>query len=366
MISPISVLVYAGNGSSHSWIWLADLLEANGIFDASFVAAADFAGGLESSPSIALISGGDGFKIAESLSGAGFSALTEYINEGGMYLGICAGAYLPLPARIEPFSTLKLSETRVRNVRNALGDGTSVSPRLAVRYGSCSIFHPVRGEVVLGKDNGTFVAPIYGGPIFNEPAIDEPVLRYVSFTSRTALQVDRQTAEETMIGWPAVLRCRYGNGQLVLAGPHLEHPGYPEANDVFVRLAGLDHSRHCRSSDLCEARNANLLSRPLADLKVAILGAERESFILGAKQWDGSRMLELTTAIERRKSYLDSDTAQTVAILLDRSREDILSASFDRDSNAGSAPGLLVEAARLAVDGRFRAARDGFILVDSH
>ncbi|UCE44672.1 MAG: hypothetical protein JSU93_04470 [Methanobacteriota archaeon] len=366
MIFPESVLIYAGKGSSHSWVWLADLLEANGIFDASFVDAADFAGGLESSPSLVLISGGDGFEIAESLSGAGFSALTEYINEGGMYLGICAGAYLPLPARVEPFSALKLSETRVRNVRNGSEDAGSISPRLAVRYGSCRIFHPVRGEVVLGEDGGTFVAPIYGGPVFSEPVIDEPVLRYASFTSHTAFQVNRRTAEETMIGWPAVLRCRCGEGQLVLAGPHLEHPGYPAANDVFMRLAKLDHIRRCRISSICEARNATFLGRSLADLKVAILGAERESFILGAKQWDGSRMLELTTAIESRKSYLDNDTAQAVAILLDRSRESLLSASFDHDSNADSAPGLLVEAARLAVDGRFRAARDGFILVDSH
>ncbi|HUV61853.1 MAG TPA: BPL-N domain-containing protein [Thermoplasmata archaeon] len=365
-MSDETVLVYVGKGSSHSWIWLAELLEARGMMAASFVDAAGFVRVLEDTPSLAVISGGDGFEIASSLSGLGFDALREFIGRGGRYIGICAGAYLPLPSRVEPFSELNLSTTRIMNIR---GDATTAepSPRLSVRYGSCSVFHPVRGEVVIGNGADTLIAPVYGGPIFSEPTADLPVLRYLSFTQQTTLQVESDVAEEVMIGQPAVLECNYGDGRLTLAGPHLEHPEYPEANDCFMRLAGLSGGKgRLRQSPARARSDASTLGRSLADLKVAVMGMERATFITGAKQWDGSRMLELAAAVERWKWSLDGDASQAVSILLDQSRESLMSLGPDKISDSDSAPGLLVEAARLTVDRHFRVARDGFILADNH
>lgn len=356
-----------GSGSSHSWVWLAELLEARGVMTASFVDAAGFASGLKDTPSLAVISGGDGFEIASSLSGVGFDALREFIGRGGRYIGICAGAYLPLPSRMEPFSELNLSTTRIRNIRAADATAAEPSPRLSVRYGSCSVFHPVRGEMVIGNGAGVLTAPIYGGPVFSEPLADLPVFRYLSFTHRTTLQVEFDVAEDVMIGQPAVVECNYGDGRLILAGPHLEHPEYPEANDCFMRLAGLSGGKGRLHQSPARARSdASTLDRSLADLKVAVMGMERSTFISGTKQWDGSRMLELAGAVERWKWSLDGDASQAVSALLDQSRESLLSVGPDKISNSDSAPGLLVEAARLTVDRHFRAARDGFILADNH
>jgi hypothetical protein len=365
-MSDETVIVYAGKGSSHSWVWLADLLEARGVFHATFADAAGFVHGLDDSPSLAIVSGGDGFEIASALAGKGFNSLREFIGGGGRYLGICAGAYIPLPSRIAPFSELNLSETRIRNIRSRIEDSASPSPRVAVSYGSCSVFHPVRGEVVVGDGTDAVVAPIYGGPIFAEPSTDRAALRYLSFTPKTAFQVERRMAEEVMIGRPAVVTCRYGDGSLILAGPHLEHPGYHVANEYLIRLAGLS-GRNCpRSKPVRGTPEAKTLERSLADLKVAVLGTERESFILGAKQWDGSRMLELARAVERRKGSLDDETARAVSALLDRSRETLMSSGRGGAHDSDSVPGRLVEAARLTVDSHFRAARDGFILADNH
>ncbi|MDH3364382.1 MAG: BPL-N domain-containing protein [Thermoplasmata archaeon] len=366
-MSDETVLVYVGKGSSHSWVWLADLFEARGMLDVSFVDAAGFVRGLDDTPSLAVISGGDGFEIASSLSGFGFNALREFIGRGGRYLGICAGAYLPLPSRVEPFSQLNLSNTRIRNIRMEPTTSTEPSPRLAVRYGSCSVFHPVRGEMVIGNGTDTLIAPIYGGPVFSEPTVDRPVLRYLSFTPRTTLQANLRMAEEVVIGHPAVVKCNFGDGQLILAGPHLEHPEFREANDCFMRLARLPDQDRPRHDLLSRAKSeTTTLDRSLADLKVTITGMERATFITGAKQWDGSRMLELAGAIERRSGSIDGDTSQAVSVLLDRSRENLMSAGPDRVSDSDSAPDLLVEAARLVVDNHFRAARDGFILADNH
>ena len=361
-----TVLVYAGNGSSHSWVWLADLLEANGVFDASFASASDFARGLEGSPSLAIVSGGDGFEIATALSGKGFVALRRYICSGGRYFGICAGAYIPLPSRIEPFSGLNMSLTKIRNTREAPSDSDAVSPREAVTYGSCCVFHPVRGEVLVGLGERSFAAPIYGGPVFNEPETDRVLLRYHSFTPKTTLQVERSLAEQTMIGHPAVIECVHGDGQLILAGPHLEHPGYSAANEQFLRLAGLPSGCNIMPNPVRAPSTCEPLDGSLADLKVSVLGMENASFIHGTKQWDGSRMLELVRAIERRRMHLGSDDAQMVSALLARTRESLMSAGPEGFSDEDAAPELLVEAARIAVEARFRAARDGFILGDSH
>lgn len=346
---------------------MADLLEANGMFRAGFVDADGLIRGLEDMPALVAISGGDVYEIASALADRGFASLRGFVHGGGRYVGVCAGAYLPLPSRIEPMSGFNLSETRIRNIRAEPVETTAPSsPRLSVRYGSCSVFHPVRGEVEIGSGTERFVAPIYGGPVFSEPQIDRPVLRYFSFTQRTSFQIERHVAEHVMTAQPAVVICDYGDGQLILAGPHMEHPGYPRANECFLRLAGLSDRPQACCRSVYGTSESKSLGRSLADLKVAVLGMERESFLVGTKQWDGGRMLELAGAIESRKGALDADAAQAVSILLDRSREDLMSAGPENVDDSDSAPALLVEAARLCVDHHFRAKRDEFILAHPH
>jgi hypothetical protein len=77
-------------------------------------------------------------------------------------------------------------------------------------------------------------------------------------------------------------------------------------------------------------------------------------------------MLELVGAIEKRMTSLDADTSQAVTVLLERSRANLLSIGPDKISYEDSAPGPLVEAARLTVDRHFYVLRDGFILADNH
>ncbi len=268
---------------------------------------------------------------------------------------MCAGAYLPLPSRVPPLDMFNLSSTRIRNIA-AAGPSPHGSPREAVRYGSCSIVHPVRGEVKVGDGTRSLIAPLYGGPVFREPHADRVMLRYVSVTATTYVQMDREGAEEMVLGSPAVVSCRVGEGTMVLAGPHLEHPGYPEANGVFLDLAGIQ-SRRRTARDSPSAGLQTELDMPLADLKVAVLGMERESFLVGAKLWDGGRMLELADAVAKRKGSLGRDDARRVAALLDEAREELLSVGAEDVADSDSAPSLLVEAARVCVDGHFRALR---------
>ena len=350
------VLVYAGKGSSHSWVWMADLLEFERVFDTEFVDANRLVSALKEGSSLVVISGGDGFEIESSLSARGFKAIEEHVRVGGRYFGACAGAYLPLSSRVEPFDRFNLSTTRIVNIAPAPDESVESSPRTGVRYGSCSIVHPVRGDVVVADGTRSFTVPIFGGPVFREPESDRVLLRYLSFTEKTSFQVDCDRAEAMMLGAPAVVSSRVGDGTMILAGPHLEHPGYPEANSAFLDLSGI-HRGRAEATGAHARRRDGALDRSLADLKVAVLGMERESFLVGAKLWDGGRLLELAHAVEKRKDSLDRDATQAVVSLLDDAREDLLTQGPHRVADSDSAPAKLIEAARLCMNSYFKTMK---------
>ena len=350
MDSP-NVLVYAGRGSSHSWTWLADLFESNGIFDVRFLNSEEFVNDVARGSDVIIVSGGDGFSIALSLAGKGFSELKEFISHGGRYVGICAGAYLPLPSSIAPFSEFNLSSTKIENIDCKIEPLDNVPPRVAVKYGRCAIVHPVRGEIALELGSRKLSAPIYGGPIFREPEEDEVLLRYREFTANTELQFGKRDAAEIVIGKPAAIRSRFGKGELLLLGPHLEHPRYSAANAEFLRLLGLTPPARNKSRI---SRTNSPLERSLADLKVAILGLENRSFVVGKKLWDGSRYLELQAAIAKRAGTLRRGLAEEIAADLELARQNLLRMNVGIETDADETTSLLVESARRCVDNHFQ------------
>jgi len=352
------MLVYAGEGSSHSWTWLADLFESRNMFDVRFVDSKGFSEGLDATFSMVIVSGGDGFKIAGSIGNHGFAHLKGFIHKGGGYLGICAGAYLPLHSSLPPFDQFNVSSTKIENI-DCTRPAPGTSPRTAVSYGRCSIFHPVRGEVEVELDGRSVLAPIYGGPIFKEPDRDHVLLRYSRFTDSTEFQYDKSLAQSMMLGHPAGIESVHGKGRLLLFGPHLEHPKYPEANRIFLDLVG-DYRRKIEGSAKTDelAPKASGLSRSIGDLKVAVLGLENRSFLVGRKLWDGSRLLELIAAIEKRAETVDDSTSSALEAKLDVVRESLVSSDSGEFADSLDGPELLVEAARVCVDNHFSVMRE--------
>ena len=350
------IVVYAGEGSSHSWTWLADLFESKGIFNARFVDSSGLARLLHDHRGTVIVSGGDGLQIADSFRGTVFPRLKDFIRGGGKYVGMCAGAYLPLPSSLVPLNEFNLSTTRIENIDPRV-HGQDVSPRLAVGYGSCSIVHPVRGEVALRGAGLDVVAPLYGGPVFREPEKDEVVFRYHAFTEDTELQVDRALARSQVLGRPAVIQSRYGSGEMLLFGPHLEHPRYPAANAAFLNIIGSPAGRARGRLEPIPDDEHHELRAALGDLKVAILGLENRSFLVGNKLWDGGRFLDLVAAIETRTANLGENTSQSVASKLIRARTILMDVRPDALEYSDSAPSLLVESARECVDRHFSALR---------
>jgi len=329
---------------------MADFLERLGRYDARFLDAKEFADSLRDGTEIAVVSGGDGYGIAESLRGPGFSRLKDFIISGGMYVGICAGAYLPLPSRIEPFDEFNISTTKIENIDCSVGPSEG-NPRVSVRYGSCSIVHPVRGEVEISGNDSRACAPLHGGPVFKEPEADAVLLRYVGFGRDTEFQIEKDAAEAMILGRPAAIQCFHGRGRLMLFGPHLEHPSYQDANRILQTMLGLTMSR---TKPPEPGKIPVKLAKTLADLKVAALGLEGRHFLVGRKLWDAGRFLELVRAIEKRAWSLGPEDAAVIQLDLGEARGILLRAEAGNESEIDQATVLLLESARACVDSHFR------------
>lgn len=354
-MSITKMVIYAGRGASHSWTWLADLFEGNCVLNVRFLDSEEFISSLVSAEvNLAIISGGDGFAIADALKGRGFRHLEEFIYRGGRFVGICAGAYLPLPSTVEPFSSFNISRTKIENISCETTRGGEKNPREATPYWRCSIVHPIRGAVGLSDGVGhSVIAPLYGGPVFKEPDDDIVLMRYRCFTTDTEFQKDRATVEAMMLEKPAVIKVAHGSGELLLFGPHLEHPGYPQANSLFLKLLHYDRSVQAAAAAIPVKSENKDLQRAVSDLKVAILGLENRSFTVGRKVWDGSRLLEIVSAIEKRGWTLTIERSKLVVSHLSRVRDIVLGMSVGVSTDTDEVTTLLIDAARTCVDNHF-------------
>ena len=200
-----NIVVYAGQGSSHSWTWLADLFGAVGMYDVDFVDERDMRGVSRDYCRTVIVSGGDAYMMARSLSNGQFRAVEQFVRDGGLYVGICAGAYLPLPSSVPPLNEFNPSTTKIENIVAEFHHGSDDSERVATSYCDRTIVHPVRGEILLDL-GGELVAPLYGGPIFHEPSVDEVAFRYSGFTERSQFNFGLETAAEMIVGRPAAIR----------------------------------------------------------------------------------------------------------------------------------------------------------------
>jgi hypothetical protein len=229
--------IYTGKGASHSWLWFVEVFERQGFYNLNFLTEMDIvSGGLETVDVLA-VSGGDTFAIAEALGPVGADRLKTFITGGGLYLGSCAGAYLPLNSSKEHLSHFNFVPAKITNLTKTLPEAHGMKEKFCTCYGCSFIFHAVR-EAVEVTTSGippfgtptTITAPLYGGPPMTISNPESVLATYTNFTQKTLFLVDRKLAEKTLLGNAAVIREKMGRGHLHLYGPHFEHPHFSKAN----------------------------------------------------------------------------------------------------------------------------------------
>jgi hypothetical protein len=319
--------IYTGTGSSHSWLWFVDLFDRMGFHDLYLLDAAAIQNQNLEFLDVLTVSGGDTFAIAQALGPAGARRLRTFIENGGLYIGSCAGAYLVMRSSKPHLNLFNFTSVRITNLSKWLPACRGLAHKFSQAYGCDYIFHPVRDAVTIGPTGqapfwGTrpLDAPLFGGPGMIPSDTDRILARYKAFTNRTQYLVDETIARETLLGKAAAIRASMGKGHLYLLGPHFEHPHFQEANQLVADAIFWDGGRLNR--DICQAPKEfptlaatasqsllKTLKRELSNSRIVAVGMEMMPvrWLIGNKYYDPQKIRVFLDAIWHRIKPLEKN-----------------------------------------------------------
>ena len=324
-INQPTIGIYAGGGASHSWLWFTDLLERFGFYHLIPLDEEDFKSGALAYVDILCMSGGDTFRIAESLGIRGAKNLEAFIGQGGVYMGSCAGAYLPLRSSKSPLDLFNFVNVRISNLTKVLPRVKTLPHKFCTPYGCEYVFHPVRDEVQL-KTNGfepfssakTVVAPLYGGPpMIPDQSSCQILATYSGFTNKTIFLVDDNLARQTLMDKAAVIRKEMESGVLYLFGPHFEHPRFPVANQLLINLINWEMRRRKvgiggepKTNDhemVVSKKFTHELKRHLSNCRIVATGLEMRPirWVIGKKTYEPAKIRVFLDSIWSRINRLE-------------------------------------------------------------
>ncbi len=322
--------IYIGSGASHSWLWFVDILDRMGFYDVHFIDEKDILSNALEPLHVLLMSGGDTFAIAEGLGAEGSSQLRNFIEEGGLYIGTCAGAYLPLRSSMDFLNQFNFINVKISNISRRLSESEQRSFQKVAcsSYGCDFVFHVVREDVLLELVNGyqsdgkkEMIAPLFGGPSMFPSEDIEPIAKYKGFTQKTKFLVEEALAEKTLIGNIAIAKKSMGKGHLYIFGPHFEHPHYPSCNLFLAEIINQEKqerrppARQDRSRGLQNRIHGEALRELLKDLKrelshVRILVSGMNDFsitwLIGNKYYEPEKISVFINSMWDRLRVLES------------------------------------------------------------
>lgn len=315
ILRPPCIAVYMGSGASHSWLWFVDILENMGFDDIIFLDEHDVSDGALHDRDTLLISGGETFALAHGLGLTGRNEIVNFLKVGGLYFGSCAGACMMMKSTSEPLGLFDLVEVRIANIVDELPEAAKPSNKYSSPYGCAYVFHPVREDISLksmgippfySKDH--FVAPLYGGPPMEESSDAISLALYSDFTPKTDFLSSPEKAREILLGKTAVLMKKYHKGHIILSGPHLEHPLYPEANtiiadSIFYSLSekNINNNKKLPLREI-DANDLQTLKREISNIRITAFALERTplSWKIGRKYYEPEKISTYAESIWKR------------------------------------------------------------------
>lgn len=327
----LAVGVYAGKGASHSWLWFLDMIDRFGCHLPSVKVLDERSAQrlTEQDLNVFLVSGGDTFALAEHLGEQGARAIERFVEKGGIYWGSCAGAYLVLKSSRFPLNLFNFIKARIGNLTSEASLIHGLDNRFKTQYGCRYVVQPVREEVLLGLvDSGSISkrlvsAPLYGGPVIEETQDGTELCFYAAFTHKTKFMVERSIAHEMVLGKKALLKYEFGKGTFFVSGPHMEHPGYPEANRLLVDLlcpgAGRFWGTYNSSKYLSlkkgygQEKSTRRLKSNLSSIRIMARSIEFQDVVwqIGSKYYDPPKLIVFVEALWKRFLTFEKLPTQT-------------------------------------------------------
>jgi hypothetical protein len=325
--------IFAGRGTSHSWLWFVDLFDRMGFWQVAFVDESDVRTGALDGLDVLAVSGGDTFAVAKGLGPRGAGNIRGFIEAGGLYIGSCAGAYLPMHSSKPHLEDFNFAAVKITNLSKLLPDCRRNEHKFFTAYGCDYVFHPVREAVRLTSQDqapfggrGSFDAPLYGGPGMQAAEPSQVLAVYDGFTAATQYLVSEAVASDTLLGRAAVVRSPMGAGRMYLFGPHFEHPHFAEANrrvaDAILWDGNRGALRTTEQSDESQMlppekarRLIHVLKRELSNARIVATGIEMAPvcWLIGAKYYEPEKIRVFLEAMWRRLRSLEKQPRPQIA-----------------------------------------------------
>jgi len=279
--------LYCGYGTSpRSLIQLHEAFEKTGFNLVSFVDSRDLGNAL-SNLDLLVVPGGDSTEIALSIGAENALSIRRFVEAGGTYLGICAGAFLGISSvtgtlgpRHQSFSSC---QDVLGIVKVQLANEPSEVPRVPMwsyrNYEAVVRVYPYEGELRFKpkkkSDPLTMGLPSsfllrMEGPVFKVKDSADVLVVSDGILPTTTLGVRPSGAGSLFEQFDAIVRKRLGSGCYVLSSPHIEQPEPPEgtvllSNVLFSAVSGTLSLSVPPSPQKLEVRSASLLLASIVD-----------------------------------------------------------------------------------------------------
>lgn len=203
---------------------------------------------------ILVVPGGSAGKDARSMGPEAREEVRRFVKSGGIYMGVCAGAYLASQQREFYLGMLPLKTIDSEHwYRTA--DGTTVDVEMT----------PL-GMDVFGVSKSNLRIFYENGPIFALPPEPPDESFAILGTFRSEVVADGGT-EGVMVGAPASILCRYGRGIVLVLSPHPESTPGLKTMEVHALHWLYDHRNQGESSTT--ASDAEAPKSPLETLSLS-------------------------------------------------------------------------------------------------
>ncbi len=156
---------------------------------------------------VVIFAGGSASKQASTIGPKGRAAVQHFVQTGGGYIGICAGAYL---------ATCGSTNSRLNML-----DAMTISPKWQRGTGNVEMELTEEGKKIIGQPAGSFAVRYANGPIV-KPAerADLPDYKPLAFF-RTELALNGSPVG-IMVNAPSVFTGTFGHGRVAAVSPHPE------------------------------------------------------------------------------------------------------------------------------------------------
>ncbi|MCC5785513.1 MAG: succinylglutamate desuccinylase/aspartoacylase family protein [Phycisphaerales bacterium] len=206
---PIRIALYHDSGAGDGGVRnLTRIVEAMPDAHLRIVNAADIQGGALNRADAVIFTGGRGGAQGTALGDEGRAAVRALVDNGGGYLGICAGAYLAT-CRLDQYLRI-MNSYHIQPWQTGTGQVTvELTPEGRELFGDLP-------PTAMRYANG----PLLGHEEGRTPGLDLPEFRTLAIFKVPVEKNDNP--QDHMIGMPAIATADYGQGRVLIISPHPE------------------------------------------------------------------------------------------------------------------------------------------------